>query len=224
MASENEAFVREVDEELREDRLKAVWRRYGTLIVAAAVALVLGTAASVGWRAWQENQRLADARAFDAAVEGTGEAAATAAALAAMAGEAGTGYRATARLTAAQLYAAEGEIEQARDVLAALAADGGAPDLYRDLARLLTVAVGLDERSPDAAIADLQPLAAAGESWRHSARELTAAAQLRAGDTQAALATLDLILDDPETPPALRSRARELILALGGDIDAASEG
>lgn len=221
MAYNPDAFAREVDEELREDRLKAIWRRYGLFIVAGAVVLVLGTATAVGWDAFRENRRMADARAFDEAVRASGEAATTAAALTAVATDASTGYRAVARLTAAQLHAAGGDMAAARDALATLAADAEVPDLYRDLARLLDIAAGLDQAAPDAVIADLQPLAAAGEPWRHSARELIAAAQLRAGDTPAALSLLEALVEDAETPPALRARARELAAALGSDAVAA---
>jgi hypothetical protein len=219
LASENEAFAREVDEELRVDRLTALWRRWRFVIIGAAVALVLGTAASVGWDAWRERVRMADARAFDAALQAHTEAGPTADALAAMAAEASTGYRAIARLTAAQLYVSAGEPDRARDMLAAVAADGGVPERYRDLARLLDIARSFDEMAPEAVIAELEPLAEAGAPWRHSARELVAAAQIEAGDRTGAVETLDRLVDDAETPQALRGRARELRAALGGDGD-----
>ncbi len=219
LANNPDAFAREVDEELREDRLKAIWKRYGFLIVGGALALVLATAASVGWRAWQEGAQRADAEAFEAAIRDHAEAGATADALVAVANDANDGFRVVSRLTAAQLYASADATDAARDVLATLAADGGVPALYRDLARLLNIAAGIDDQAPDAVLAELQPLAAAGAPWRHSARELVAAAQLRAGDTMAARATLEELVADAETPPALRSRARELVAALGGTVE-----
>ncbi len=216
MARENEAFAREVDEELRVDRLTAWWRRWRWAIIGGALAVVLGTAASVGWDAWRGHVRNADAEAFDRVLRTHDEAGPTADALAEMADAARTGYRAVARLTAAQLYASAGEAERARDMLAAVAADGGVPERYRDLARLLDVAAGFDEMAPDTVIAELQPLATADAPWRHSARELIAAAQLEAGDRAAALETLGELIDDARTPQALRGRARELRAALGG--------
>ena len=224
MASENEGFAREVDEELRADRLTAWWRRWRWAIVGGAIALVLGTAASVGWDAWRERVRTGDARAFDQALRDHDEAGPTADALAEMAGDAATGYAAVARLTAAQLYAAADEADRARDVLAAIAADGGVPARYRDLARLLDIAASFDEMSPDAVIAELEPLAAADAPWRYSARELVAAAQLAAGDRAAARRTLDGLVDDVRTPQALRARARELLAVLGGPPADAADG
>jgi hypothetical protein len=216
LAGENEAFAREVDEELRVDRLTAWWRRWRWALIGGAVALVLGTAAAVGWDAWRERVRIADARAFEQAIRQHDQAAPTADALAQMAANAATGYAAVARLTAAQLYASADQPERAQEMLAAVAADSDVPARYRDLARLLDIAASFDEMSPAAVIAELEPLTAAGAPWRHSARELVAAAQLEAGDRAAARTTLDEIVADAETPQALRGRARELLAALGG--------
>jgi hypothetical protein len=223
VARENEAFAREVDEELRVDRLTAWWRRWRWALIGAAVALVLGTAASVGWDAWRERVRTGDARAFDQALRQHDAAAPTADALAAMAADAATGYAAVARLTAAQLYVSAEQPDRARDVLAAVAADSSVPARYRDLARLLDVAVSFAEMNPDAVVAELEPLAGAGAPWRHSARELIAAAQLEAGDRAAARATLDELVGDAETPQAMRGRARELLAALGGPPEDAGD-
>ena len=42
-------IIREVDEELRRERIEKLWQRYGVYIVAAAFLIVLAVA---GWRAW----------------------------------------------------------------------------------------------------------------------------------------------------------------------------
>jgi hypothetical protein len=224
LARENEGFAREVDEELRVDRLTAWWRRWRWAIIAGALAIVVGTAASVGWDAWRERVRTADARAFDQALQQHDGAAPTADALAGMAGDAATGYAAVARLTAAQLYANAGQSDRARDMLEAVAADSGVPARYRDLARLLDIAASFDATGPDAVIAELQPLTEAGAPWRHSARELLAAAQLEAGDRADARVTLDELVADDQTPQSMRGRARALLAELGGPPAAESGG
>ena len=47
---------REVDEALREDRARTIWKRYGTLIISAALVIVMATAGFVFWRNYQANQ------------------------------------------------------------------------------------------------------------------------------------------------------------------------
>ena len=49
----NEAFYREVDEELRRDQLAGTWKRYGWLIVGGVVLLL----AIVGGVIWWQNEK-----------------------------------------------------------------------------------------------------------------------------------------------------------------------
>ena len=63
----SEEFIREVDEELRRDRIAMLWRRYGSVVLAVAVLIVLGTAGKVGWDQWRHRQGAAEAMRFVAA-------------------------------------------------------------------------------------------------------------------------------------------------------------
>src|SRR5262245_15140187 len=63
----SDEFIREVDEAVRQEQWLKLWKQYGSYMVAAALAVVVGSAAAMGWRTWQENQRLDDARRYAAA-------------------------------------------------------------------------------------------------------------------------------------------------------------
>lgn len=214
MAHNSDAFIREVDEDLRHDRLTALWHRYGIFVIAGAVALVAGTAGWVGWGYLEENRRERDALAFERAIEeAQGVPAVAAERLIAVGDDARTGFALVSRLTAAQILAANGDREGALTLLDQVAADRSTPDLYRDLARILALAARADEIAPDALVTELRPYTATSP-WRHTARELTAAALLRAGDPTQAIATLRDMLDDEATPQSMRVRVRELLAAL----------
>ena len=61
-------IFQEVDEEVRREQLKKLWERYGTLLIAACVLLVVAVG---GWRAyeWWEAKKAAEAgTAFQAAI------------------------------------------------------------------------------------------------------------------------------------------------------------
>src|SRR5690606_32565996 len=64
----DDSFIREVNEELRSDRMKSVWRRFGPLIIGAAVAIVLGTAGTVGYQHWVESKASASGDKFVASL------------------------------------------------------------------------------------------------------------------------------------------------------------
>ena len=62
-------IFQEVDEEVRRDRFNKFWKEYGAYVIAAAVALVLGTAASVGWREYNAQRQQEDSDRFAAAAK-----------------------------------------------------------------------------------------------------------------------------------------------------------
>lgn len=208
--SQSDSFIEEVTDAVRRDRLFALMRRWAWLAVLLVVLLVGGAA----FREW----RLSNART---AAEARGDALLTAVeardadAVMAVSAE-GPGAAAVALLAAA---AAE-DPEVALPRLAAVAADPAVPPRYRDLAVLRSVLL-----EPDAPIGErrgaLEAIAAPGAPYRLLAEEQLALLSVEEGDTDAALARLAAILEDAEVTEALRSRAQQLIVALGGSLDAA---
>ena len=51
----NETIFREVDEELRGDRLRSFWKRFGPWVIGGAVAIVVLVALNEGWAWWQNS-------------------------------------------------------------------------------------------------------------------------------------------------------------------------
>jgi hypothetical protein len=218
----SDEFIREVDEAVRQDRWLKLWKRYGTYVIAAALAVVVGSAAGVGWRTWQDHQRQAEAERYMAAIELMRQErpVEAAAALGALASDSSTGYAVLARLQAAQALGEAGDSAGKLSMLGQLTEDSGVAMLYRDLGELLAAQEAFAAAGQDDLSSQLAKLTAAGNPWRYSALELSALAQLRAGETEAARATLALLVEDPRTPPNLGRRAAELLSALGGPSDA----
>jgi len=65
---EDEQFIREVNEEMRQDRMSNLWKQYKWVIIGAAVLIVVVTAASRGWQTYTENQSAASGDKFMAAI------------------------------------------------------------------------------------------------------------------------------------------------------------
>src|SRR5262245_23830679 len=64
----DDSFIREVNQELRQDQARALWDRYGPIGLAIAVAVVLATAAVVGYRYWVDTKANASGDAFSQAL------------------------------------------------------------------------------------------------------------------------------------------------------------
>lgn len=209
-------IFQEVDEEVRRDQFGKLWKQYGGYVIAGVVALVLGTASSVGWRQYKAMQQREDSDRFTAAIAlaSDGKPAEAADALQALAREAGDGYAMIARFREADLRMKAGDAAAAIQIYETIAADGGVTPLYRDLARLLSVMHRIDQGDPDALRKDLAPLLAEGNAWRRSARELSGALALRTGDRELAKTEFRQLADDLEAPPSARARAAEVLQTL----------
>jgi hypothetical protein len=211
-------FIREVDEELRRENWEVIWKKYGKLLIAAALALVLGTAAVVGWREFDRSQRMKAGDHFAAViaeVESTKEPAQAAGILANYIADAPDGYGMLARLREAKLRADAGERETAIGLYDALAGDSSVDPLFRDLAALYSIRMQIDGGDPATLNARLATLAADGNPWRYTARELQAVLALNSGDTPGARSIFTGLADDMNAPDSLRTRATEMLRALG---------
>ena len=201
----------EVDEEVRRDQLKKLWDQYSIYIIALALLIIAGVG---GWRGYQylEAKRAAEAgAAFDKASElsEANKHAEAEAAFANLAAKAPWGYRMLARLrTAAEV--ANRDKPAAAKMFDDIAADGSVGGPERDLARIRAAQLLLETTTYPNMLQRLEPATAAGATFRHTARELLALSAWRANDNAAARQWLDLIANDGESPPSLRSRAEAL--------------
>lgn len=179
-------IIREVDEELRRENWEKLWKRYGKFVFGAAVGLVAATAAVVGWRAYDKDQRLKQGNNFAAAVataESSESLSASADAMAALAENAAAGYAMLAGFREAMLRAEAGEHEAAIAIYDALAEDDSVEPMFRDLAVLYSVRVQTDTGDAATLIARLAPLTAEDGDWRCSggARGVPVAGRRSAG-------------------------------------------
>jgi hypothetical protein len=209
-------IFQEVDEELRRENYAKLWARYGKHVIALALLIVFVAAGVAAWRGYQLRQRQAEganfAAALDLARQGKDKEAAEG--FAALARQAGGGYAMLARLEEGTLKARAGDTAGAIALYDALAADQSVDPTYRDIATLLAAQQGLKTGDAQAIIARLAPLTDAADPWHPMALELTALAQLKAGNKAEARATYQRLAADPVTPQGLRARAAEMITAL----------
>jgi hypothetical protein len=201
----------EVDEEVRRDQLKKLWDQYSIYIIAGMILII---AAVGGWRGYQylEAKKAAEAgAAFDRAVElaEASKHAEAEAAFADLAAKAPFGYRVLARLRLAT-EVAHRDGPAAAKMFDEIAADRGVGVAEQDLARIRAAQLLLETTSYPNMKERLEASAAPAATFRHTARELLALSAWRANDAAATRQWLDLIANDGETPPSLRSRAEAL--------------
>jgi hypothetical protein len=213
----SEELFREIEEDLRRDRMNRLWQRYGGLVLGAALLIVVGTAGKVFWDHRQAQMRAEEAQRFSAAQQilTAGKQAEAADAFAAIAADGNTGFAELARLKVAEARAASGDQAGARTALSEL--QGQASDsILRDLATLTLVEGQVADGDPAELKKSLEPLAAPEAPWRNQARELLALVAIRAGNLDEARTLLNGLSQEAGVIPSQQRRAAELLEAIGG--------
>lgn len=219
MANQDDSFIREVNEELRSDQMKSIWTRFGGVIVAIAVLIVLGTIGKVGFDYWQDGASSKSGDAFLQALNLAKENK-TDEALAALNTLEKDGYGAypvLARLRAATLQAQKGETDAAAKAFSAIGKDSSVPAAIQEAARLRAAYLLVDTGGYDQVSAEVEQLATPQNNMRHSAREALGLAAYKSGDYAKAKTWFQQIVDDAQSPRNVTGRAQMLL-----DVIAAS--
>ncbi|WP_025312856.1 hypothetical protein [Roseicyclus elongatus] len=207
-----DSFIDEVSEELRRDRLYALFRRWAWLAVLIVAVLVGGAA----WLEWQRAQDQARAEAFGnallAALDGTTPEARIAA-LGAVEAPGPEGALLVGLLAAGEAVAADPEAaRETADTLRRAAAAPDVPPIYRDLA--IYKAHLLSPQSPAEARLELGGLAEPGRPFAALAEEQLALLDIAEGDIEAGIDRLRALENAAAATPGLQQRAAQLIVAL----------
>jgi hypothetical protein len=203
---------REVDEEYRQERMLAFWRRYGVFIFAAVLLAAAGAAGVNYMMARAEAQKAAETTAFENLLSGVtaGNEAKSADALIAYAATVRPALATLARLSAAALRQRAGDLDGAAKIYHEVADGTGASQDLRDLAIVRLGYLAADQAKPEPLIPRLQTLAVDGNPWRYSAREAIALLTERAGQRESAAKMFYDLARDPGAPSDLAGRARAL--------------
>ena len=222
----NETFLREVDENLRRDRLQDFFRDNKRALIIALV-LFLGAAGGLIW--WEQYRRDQAGREVESLAEvyraiNEDKMASVPGRLAPLAQSSDEGVRATARFTQAALALEKGDSATAARIYGELHADESMPEAYRGAALIRQTALDFDKLKPDEVIARLAPYAKPDSPWFGSAAELTAAALIKQGKKAEAGQLFARIANDKNAPESLRARSVQLAGSLGVDASAALGG
>ena len=208
----DEAFLREVNEELRREQLVNIWKRWGRWI---AGAVVVALAAFGGFLIWQNYSHKASAGLTDQmngaldSLAGNNMAAAEPP-LADLAQSDIGGYRATALFTQANIALSRNDLKTAAARFADVANDTKLPESIRNLALVRQTVAEFDTLQPRQIVDRLRPLAIKGQPFYGTAGELTAAAYLRMNQPQLAAKLFADLAADSDVPETIRKRAVQM--------------
>lgn len=205
----DEAFLREVDEELRRDQIAGVWTNHGRLILGLIIGGLLIFAGVLGWRHWSNSKAEDQAVKLQTALDSiaTNKPAEAAPALAELEASGVPGYSAAARMTEANQLYTSGKIKEAAAKFSAIAGDTTLAQPVRDYALIRQVNIDFDTLAPQVIIDRLKPLAVKDSAWLGSAGEMVAMAYLKLGKPAEARVMFKTIAETETVPESIRTRA-----------------
>lgn len=213
-----DSIFREVDEELRSERMRTLWHRFGPIVIGVAVAVVVLVGVNEGWNWWKNSNaaRSSDLlyQAFDAA--DAGDIPAAQEALNRTIAEGSGDYPLLAQFRQAALLVSEGKTTEAVAAYDALSTSAQEKRL-RELALVLAAQVLVDAGDVAAIEARVGGIISASGSLRGSALEALGLAQYKSGDGSAALATFEEIVADPAAVSSQVARVKVYIAQLASE-------
>ncbi|WP_417821714.1 tetratricopeptide repeat protein [Terasakiella sp.] len=208
-------LFKEIDEELRQDKATMLWKQYGNTLIGAIVAVVICVAGYEGWKAYDLSKREEISAKYANALDLAQQQNFTEAekAFKALSSQSDSGYATLANMQEAALLADQGKHKEAAEQYFLIAQNGELDSVFRDMALVLGAMNGLDNMDAAEISRRLQPLIGGTNPWRHSATELQAFAEAKAGNKAKALELVKNLAEDASAPAGMRQRAAEFAKA-----------
>ena len=207
----SEEFVREVDEDIKEEQRIKLWKKVFPYVVSVSLGIIIFTSGYVFWNNYSEslNQQLGDD--FTAAVQLANEEDIDASILALnrIVDEGSDGYVTLAKMKKASLLIQSGELELGLNIYLDLERNA-VDQSFRDIASILYVLNSMDTKDPKALLEKINKLESS-QIWRSSALEMKAFLKLKQNKVEEARKVFEGILNLPSTPSSLATRAKNMV-------------
>ena len=207
----SEEFVREVDEDIKEEKRIKLWKKVFPYVVSVSLGIIIFTSGYVFWNNYTEslNQQLGDD--FTAAVQLANEEDLDASILALnrIVDEGSDGYVTLAKMKKASILIQRGELELGLSIYLDLERNA-VDQSFRDIASILYVLNSMDTEDPQVLLAKINKLESSN-IWKSSALEMKAFLKLKQNKKEEARQTFEAILKLPNTPSSLATRAKNMV-------------
>ena len=209
-----EAFIQEVTEEVKNDNLKALWKKYGAYIVAFVVVAVSSAVGFETMRGWYHKQLQAKTEAYISAMVQSGNYDMSIKALEKIAmGNYGI-YSQQARINIADILFEQNKVNEALEMLQSIADNKELHNRTRTLATLKLATYKLDTAPSDEIRTLLQPVVEANDSWSPLAEDTLAMLAVREGNFEEARIIYNRLLQSENVSENFRTRIQDMLSAL----------
>lgn len=211
-----DAFIREIDEELKNEKIKKIWDKYGLFIIIFVVAAVFAAVSFESVQAWKDkrNQEMSDTFAYALNLQNQGRYAEAKEVLVSLQNSDRGIYSDIAKMQEASLLVEQNQLQDAMKVLESITQNEDFNPQIRDIATLKLASFKLKDAPAEEIKTLLAPLTADQSVWKNTAKELLAMLAVREKDFQGAKNLYQEISESPEAADTLKARAQDMINVL----------
>ena len=209
-------IFKEVDEELREERLTKIWKRIGPYVIGILSGTIIITSAVIGYREYDETQRqnwgVQFAEAMNLSEEGNWQESLDL--YETLTEKTNLGYKTLSLFQAASLYAKNGNKEKALEIYQSLE-NKALDENFRDLATLMLIYLQFDNADPEILEKRIEKLASKGNPWYYNAMELKGFLFAKQKNKEKQIEIFNILSKDNKAPEGVRTRANDMLAILG---------
>ncbi len=209
-----DAFINEVNEDVKNDNFKVLWNRYGIFVILFVVLAVSATVSFERIKSWKVAQNQANTENYMVAAQLRDNPTQTLEALQKIAGDNQGIFSDFAKLQIANVLFSQDKTEEALATLQNLLDDNTVNDEVKHIALVKLATYRVDTMPRAEFEAMLKPLIAENTSWSPLAQDLLAMAAIRDGDVDTAQTIYENILKIKDLPENFRTKVQDMLNSL----------
>lgn len=208
-----DAFIREIDEELKNEKLKKIWDKYGLFIIIFIIAAISAAVSFETFKSWNEkrNQEFSDTYAYALNLQNQGRYAEAMEVLDKLQKSKKAIYSDIAEIQMANIMVEQNKIEEAIAVLENVVKDKDFNPQMKEIATIKLASYKLDYAPSEEIQEMLTPLVRQNGVWTNIAKEMLAMLAVRDGDLDRAKTLYQEISVAANTPESLKARAQDML-------------
>lgn len=210
----SEAFIKEVNEEVQNDNLKALWDKYGLFVILFVFLAVFAAVSFDKIKDWRDSQFQSKTESYLTALQNAGDPEKSLAALEKIANGDYGKYSELARIQIANILFENGRDEEAVKIVEAIVSNDELSPNIKNPATLKLVTYKFDTASRSEIENLLLPIAQSDNSWAPLAQEMLAMTAIRDGDIEQARAYYEQLLQNSNISANLKSRVEDMLSSL----------
>ena len=211
-----DAFIREIDEEIKNEKLKRIWDKYGLFIILFVVLAVFSAVSFESIKAWKDkkNQENSDTLAYALQLQNLGKFDDAQKVLNSLVDNDAGIYADIAQMQIANLFLQQKKTDEAIKVLEKITAQDDFNPQMKDIAVIKLASYKLDNAPAEEIKNMLQPLLVQQNLLANSAKEILAMLAIREKDFSTAKSLYQEISINPKATDTMRTRALNMLNTL----------